>query len=276
VSVTVPRLLPVFLLLTAGCESSSASDPNPGSTDAAASCGRLFGIFGEKSGLSEEQCTPTCDGCSEAPYHPAEPSEERIARLTALTLENPGALLLSDPYLDPSVWAEEPTSICAVKFSSSTTYSLATYDAQASAEADDAVPTHFGACGACSSLQDLAVYMEIPDLTDPVRRCGVRNITGDEHALAECIGELGFSANCAQIWAYNSLNTREACLDECLEAIDAPYHQADGSPNACILCDEVNSGPVFKAAAGRTRRNSGLPTPLCRPCADVARFSHDY
>jgi len=36
------------------------------------------------------------------------------------------------------------------------------------------------------------------------------------------------------------------------------------------------SGPVFKAVAGRTRRNSGLASALCRPCESVYPLEHVY
>jgi len=55
-----------------------------------------------------------------------------------------------------------------------------------------------------------------------------------------------------------------------------PYHLPDGRLNDCLLCDEVQSGPVFKAVAGRTRRNSGLPNALCRPCSEVRPLVHAY
>jgi len=38
----------------------------------------------------------------------------------------------------------------------------------------------------------------------------------------------------------------------------------------------AQSGPVFKAVAGRTRRNSGLPNALCRPCSEVRPLVHAY
>lgn len=44
----------------------------------------------------------------------------------------------------------------------------------------------------------------------------------------------------------------------------------------CIQCDEDRSGPVFKIVAGRTRRNSGLPNAICRPCSEVQPLVHDY
>ncbi|MCU1282383.1 MAG: hypothetical protein JWM53_5929, partial [bacterium] len=46
-------------------------------------------------------------------------------------------------------------------------------------------------------------------------------------------------------------------------------NQPDGTLNACLQGDEDQSGPVFEAVAGRTRRNSGLPNATCRPCSEV-------
>ena len=87
---------------------------------------------------------------------------------------------------------------------------------------------------------------------------------------------LGFTEPCAQIWYFNTLHTRERCLAPCVAALDEPYHLPDGSLNECILCDEVQSGPVFKAVAGRTRRNSGVASALCRPCREVRPIVHRY
>ena len=91
-----------------------------------------------------------------------------------------------------------------------------------------------------------------------------------------CLLELGFTPACASIWAYNVEHTRAECQEICIELLSEPYHADDGSLNACLQCDEDRSGPVFKALAGRTRRNSGLASALCRPCETVWRIGHDY
>ena len=67
---------------------------------------------------------------------------------------------------------------------------------------------------------------------------------------------------------------REICLNSMLDA--EPYNQEDGSLNQCLQCDEDVSGAVFKAMAGRTRRNSGLASAICRPCDTVWRIQHNY
>ncbi|MFK7991247.1 MAG: hypothetical protein AB8I08_34845 [Sandaracinaceae bacterium] len=146
-------------------------------------------------------------------------------------------------------------------------YRLRTFDSEDNASRAGATLTHTGGCGLYSSPQYLAVYMTFEDLTQPVRECGVQGLTmGDEVNLA-CLEELGFTRPCAQIWLYNTKNTRTVCLDECLELLDAPYQNPDGSLNACLACDEAQSGPVFKAVAGRTRRNTGWPAPCAARAA---------
>ena len=49
-----------------------------------------------------------------------------------------------------------------------------------------------------------------------------------------------------------------------------------GRLNDCLQCDEDRSGPVFKATAGRTRRNSGIRSSIERPAEQVAPVVHDY
>jgi hypothetical protein len=109
-----------------------------------------------------------------------------------------------------------------------------------------------------------------------VRNCGIDAIFAGIEANITCLMALGFDEPCAQIWAYNTKHTREVCLEPCLELLDAPHHNPDGTLNECIQCDEDESGPVFKAVSGRTRRNSGLPSALCRPCESVSRVSHKH
>ena len=41
--------------------------------------------------------------------------------------------------------------------------------------------THEGACGVCSTLQDLAVYLETPDLASVGIQCGIQGIISVEN-----------------------------------------------------------------------------------------------
>jgi hypothetical protein len=109
------------------------------------------------------------------------------------------------------------------------------------------------------------------DLTAPVRNCGFGPSTD-----VACLQQLGFDLPCAQAWKYDTDHTRSVCLDICAPVLYAAYNDPDGALNPCIQCDEDRSGPVFKAVAGRTRRNSGIPNAICRPCAEVEPLVHAY
>ncbi len=111
-----------------------------------------------------------------------------------------------------------------------------------------------------------------------MRACGIQALSSDGGVDADvaCLEGLGFDEPCADIWAYNTQNTRASCFDTCIANLTAPYNEPDGSLNPCLACDESTSGPVFKAVAGRTRRNSGIADAICRPCSDVRPLVHAY
>ena len=155
-------------------------------------------------------------------------------------------------------------------------YHLADFATEDAARAAGAVPTHFGGCGVCSTLTDLAVYMANPDLTQPVRQCGLDHLNDPPADHIQCLLDLGFTYPCAQIWYFNTIHTKDACAAPCFLALSQTYHEPDGTLNECLRCDEVESGPVFKAVAGRTRRNTGLASALCRPCSEVRPLVHAY
>ena len=62
-----------------------------------------------------------------------------------------------------------------------------------------------------------------------------------------------------------------------MSALDSPHHQPDGSLNDCIQCDEDESGPIFKAIAGRTAELGASlgPLPPLRPVSRVEHASYE-
>lgn len=247
--------------------------------DPDATCGRLFGRPGPNTGLGPDACAPTCacadDGALwDAPVY----DDGFVAGLRAYAYVDPPDRLLDDPYDAETPPAEQPSAVCAIHLDADAVgaYELHTWPDAQTAAREGGVVTHRGACGLCSSLQDLAVYIETPDLATPVRACGLLAFREGPEAQMQCLLDIGFTEPCADIWFHNTNHTREVCAEPCLRLLDAPYHDETGAPNACIQCDEDLSGPIFKAVAGRTRRSSGLPTSLCRPCDTVAPISHAW
>lgn len=241
----------------------------------------LFGIPSDNTGLSNEECKPIC-ACKN--YTPKQFAASTLSEMKTWELVNPIDELNSNPYDD-----EVPINnggVCAIVIEnqSEKKYRLENFASREAAASAGAILTHDGPCGACSTLKDLAVYVEQKDLGTPVRACGVQNLLGTVQQTANCIKQLGFTNGCATIWAYNAINTRSECIAPCIASVITeaflsnaiPYNNEDGSLSPCILCDEELSGPIFKAFAGRTRRNSGLPSAICRFCNTVSDVPHNY
>ncbi|MBK9037255.1 MAG: hypothetical protein IPL61_39435 [Myxococcales bacterium] len=265
-----PRLAALAVLAAVALAAGSCGDT------AAPACDLiLFGRPGPSTGLGADRCAPRCT-CGDVDFEPPTYTAADVAALRAWALLDPPPPLTDDPYAAPPPPVGDDAVCAVVREPVARQYRLRDYPTQAAALADGAVPTHFGVCGRCSPLADLAVYMEQGDLTAPVRACGLAFPSGPAADHVQCLRDLGFTEPCAQIWYYNTVHTRAACLAPCFAALDQPYHLPDGSLNECLRCDEVNSGPVFKAIAGRTRRNTGLPSALCRPCSEVRPLIHAY
>jgi len=240
-------------------------------------CESLFGNQTTTNGLPEGASQPFCE-CGGISFSPPEYTESEIEHMASMRLENPIPLLTENPYRSDEPLMVQPGAVCGVLLdpADSMAYRLQTFDSEDDALDAGARITHEGNCGACSPLSNLAVYVGNDDLTGPARRCAARSFLVSEEESIACIQEIGFDQACAQMWYFNAINTRRACIGECAFAYNATYHNEDGSLNACIQCDEDESGPVFAAYAGRTRRSSGLPASLARPCSQVAQVVHDY
>ena len=270
------RLLALCALLCFTACDAAEKAPISGEPPGFCSGEQLVGNPNATTGLTAEQCTPTCTDCGAAPYLPPTFDDAALATLTSLVNDTPASLLTGDPYAEGSADTIPDGSVCAVTPTTPGHYRLDTFASASAARDAGAEVSHTGVCGQCSSLNNLAVYIAQQDLTEPVRECGLLAMRENDAAAFDCLLALGFDEPCAQIWQFNTKHTQLKCLGVCLAALDDPYHLPDGSLNPCLVCDEVQSGPVFKAVAGRTRRNSGLPNALCRPCAEVTPLAHAY
>jgi len=276
VALLVVSLLGTGAVLAASCKSGSATAAD---VDA---CAILFGNPNAQTGLGPDQCRPEC-ACEGPAFVPPTYDAAFVQSLIDdFQLATPYAPIPSSPYDGGAPPPDDPPgTVCAVleqldAGGSPRPYTLETYASADAASAAGARVTHFGHCGVCSTLANLAVYMQNDDLVAPVRQCGVQSSADGGNADVSCLLQLGFDLPCAQAWAYDTANTRTLCLGVCLANITAPYNEPDGALNPCIQCDEDESGPVFKQVAGRTRRNSGLPNAICRPCSQVQPLVHAY
>merc|ERR1719422_216036 len=213
--------------------------------------------------------------------------QEAIRALRQKQQVNQWPTFQTDPYYNQTAASNEVirqtldnrVQVCAIKYTSDTKQSYELLDfvsAEAATQAGFTV-THQGKCGACSTLQDLSIYLGVTDLTTPFTKCALKGLFNFKWAQ-KCVEKIGFTSPCAQIWLYNSLHTGKVCRWVCLwsKIRRQPNNNPDGSLNKCLQCDEDKSGPVFKYFSGRTRRNSGITSAIDRPGEQVYEMNHCY
>lgn len=256
---TILGLFALFLV------SSCKEDPKP------IPCEGMFGMPIAATGLAESFCKPSCECIA---FESRTFTEAELATLKSWTLTTPFEELTNNPYEDTLIAGDEMVCAVVIENLADRVYRLANFSDEAAAEAAGAILTHHDACGLCSTLSDFEVYARDRDIGSAVRACGLANFVKPFDSLVVCIESLGFTKPCAQIWAYNTRNTQANCLEVCLS--DDAYHNEDGTLSPCLQCDEDISGPVFKQVAGRTRRNTGLASSICRFCEEVQAVDHNY
>lgn len=265
-------LITIASALSAGCGVRGGAPPgSPGHvSEANQACASLF-CSADAQSESDPRCAPSCK-CGRFEFSEPMYDEHDVGALRGWRLLNPAPLLSADPFDEAPRNDDDASAYCAAipvdASPTARTYRLKTFPTERAARAAGGQVTHRGRCGACSSFQDLATYIERRNLNRAGRRCGMQGMFGDKTQF-NCLKKLGFSDACAQIWSFNVENTRSKCMGTCAATAPTKHKLPDGSLNACLACDEVNSGPTFKAVAGRTRRRSGLSSGIARPCLDA-------
>lgn len=204
-----------------------------------------------------------------------------------------------DPY--PSLWYDtiiDRSKNCYVVFEDSQRirYALKSLTPEElsalSNSAVNAVLTHAGPCGVCSTLHDLAAYLDYPDMTTPVAKCALKGVFLGISSTYYCLREsVEFSHACAWIWAWNCNNTGKmvmngGCLSVCMmhkNVYGTPNIDPEGTYNPCKppadmmhLYGTDSSSQEPRANEGDEEENpccsskKGAGTELrmpCRPCA---------
>uniref|UniRef100_A0A7S2VCE8 Uncharacterized protein n=1 Tax=Entomoneis paludosa TaxID=265537 RepID=A0A7S2VCE8_9STRA len=239
-------------------------DPKP-----AAMCGDCYCIL-------DENVTSCPD---EAP--PATYATEMVDALRQQTALNAIPTMKCDAFDDDNCDLASPQpdlgdeAVCGIHYQDETCaeYKIQSYVDRDTAEAQGAFVTHHGACGVCSTTQDLAVYLKHVDLTTEGQRCGTQAMTSFFRGK-DCFQDLGFTEACARLWADNARKTGWNCGLKCVSSdlrdMDFNGNAPTCALNDCLQCDEDVSGEVFAKFAGRTRRSSGLRSAIARTCSSMA------
>lgn len=183
-------IVPIAVLFIVALRSSQQSPD-----DIYAFCGNCFCIHGEND-------CPTGDEIPSFEF-----SAELLDFMLSIKLDNPMSLSCN-PYKDKICDTSPPqvlkdlgdTAKCGVVYDSlgvsddlcPTRYKLVTFDSMEALLKAEATLTHHGACGVCSTLQDLAVYIEKVDLVSDGTKCSVRGILNEMDGI-KCFMETGFT-----------------------------------------------------------------------------------
>lgn len=134
---------------------------------------------------------------------------------------------------------------------------------------------HCGACGACSSWENLIIEYETRNtISELANDCAKVSLFNGDDAITECLmkPEIGFEAGCAQCWMEDIVCTREHCGFIFLQSqmINNVGNFAVG-PNdiTSATCEEANceagNPGEFVTCSGATRRRMNITSSIERP-----------
>lgn len=168
-----------------------------------------------------------------------------------------------------------PDSIQEAPCPSGYSYRLTTVPSLEDAIAEGQYITHTGACGTCSSLQDLALMIEYPNLPYKAQQCFFRSsaLKNIEEGIA-CYQEIGFTQTCSATLAYHQKRiVDKGCGYQCATwAYDGDL----GRPSCedvtgCGPCvDNFGITAQLELISGRTFANSGYPSQKAQQCVNIA------
>jgi len=124
---------------------------------------------------------------------------------------------------------------------------------------------HCGACGACSSWENLIVeYTTRDNMASKANECAKKSLFGGDDALTQCLmePEIGFGEECAICWMEDILCTKEHCMFIFLQS-----QMINNVGNFAVGEDEITSASCeeahcevgqFVPCSGATRRRMDI------------------
>eukprot|EP00980_Cylindrotheca_fusiformis_P005465 scaffold1169_cov120-Cylindrotheca_fusiformis.AAC.15 len=129
---------------------------------------------------------------------------------------------------------------------------------------------HCGACGACSTWNDLSLQWTTRTyLADVAQDCAKKSLFGGEDAVFKCNNEdIGFTDDCAMCWTVDELCAKKNCVFIFLQGVMInKLTSFEVGPNeiTSATCDEAMCGPEFVPCSGATRRRMNIVSTIARP-----------
>jgi len=169
-------------------------------------------------------------------------------------------------------------------------YEVITYESTAMAKEECAIITHTGPCGVCSSAQDLAIMLDHGVLPQDLTACAAvyflaANESNKDKRFTElqaCIEGVGFTTECAFLWAHSAAANVHFCTNECFDfGFSGGQGARNGPPPKCEYVDclqcPFNLGfqELFLKLIGRDFDDSGIVQEYAKPCSGYYAVNHD-
>ena len=138
-------------------------------------------------------------------------------------------------------WLYASRDVCAAVTGRAGERNVSTLKNVSSAQTIGARIMHCGACGGCSTREDIALYNATKlTLTKSATRCATKFFLGGRGSVDACFRDLGFSEPCRKCWVDNVVCDTKQCLFTCLRHIvqGSGNNDATGRLNPCLECDE--------------------------------------
>lgn len=147
---------------------------------------------------------------------------------------------------------------------------ITTFPSPLSANSSGFEVLHCGACGACSSWQNLeANWKTRSNLAALSQACAKKLLFGGYNAAIQChLDTIGFDETCSKCWVEDEMCARNNCVFIYLQALminNVGNFKVGPGTITSATCDESMCGPVFVPCSGATRRRMNIVSDIARP-----------
>mmetsp|Transcript_7875 Transcript_7875/g.16230 ORF Transcript_7875/g.16230 Transcript_7875/m.16230 type:complete len:361 (-) Transcript_7875:1366-2448(-) len=189
---------------------------------------------------------------------------------------------------DPQCFAPDDgtSTVCGYVYDPSSTtcegrkYIIQNFDSTNDAMMANAAIVHEGACGVCSSAQDLGARINTYGTleTESIKCATSYTFNRDFPALVNCYKEMGFTSSCATLWGHFAATNGSQCALACFPDItgvtklNGPAPQCE--PSGCLTCQQ-DFRLVFDAIAGIEFPKAGITERIAQSCDNFYKVIHD-
>lgn len=154
---------------------------------------------------------------------------------------------------------------------------IQTFDTPDDAVAANFSVVHCGACGACSTWQDLRLQWTSRKWLAPAAQdCTKKSLLGGVDSVQKCNEEsVGFSKECATCWTVDELCAKKNCVFIFFQGVminKLTNFQVGPNEITSATCDEAMCGPEFVPCSGATRRRMDIISTIARPLDQQCRI----